>query len=146
MTTLVRPAPEHGKRAALRRAIDFLAIFAAAVLVFPAGLAQEDAAAKMSFDLPADDAERSLKRFSARSGLEVLFVSASVANVRTKEVKGDYTPREAIDRMLAGTKLAALQEEKNGAMRIVSAAGANGRNGSADSPPGTQALAKKKPE
>ncbi|MDO8544954.1 MAG: STN domain-containing protein [Opitutaceae bacterium] len=114
------------------------------MLVPAASHAREDSAAKMAFDLPAGDAERSLKQFSARSGLEVLFVSKAAANVGTNAVKGDYTPREAIDRMLAGTKLTAVQQEKNGAIRIVSAANANGRSGSADSVTDSRSSPKKK--
>ena len=88
--------------------------------------------------------EQALKQFSARSGLEVLFVSASAANVRTNAIKGDYTPRDAIDRMLAGTKLAAMHEEKTGAIRIISVASANGRNRAVDATPDSQSPTKKK--
>ncbi|MDO8544946.1 MAG: STN domain-containing protein [Opitutaceae bacterium] len=133
VNTHVRFLPQSGHCAVLRRAMGLLGIFATAVLVTSVSLAREDTAEKMAFDLPADDAERSLKQFSARSGLEVLFVSDSVASVRTNAVKGDFTPREVIDRMLEGTKLSALQQEKNGAIRIISAASANGRGGAADS-------------
>lgn len=119
-------------------------MFAIAALMTSAGRAREDSAAKISFDLPAGDAERSLKQFSARSGMEVLFASESAANVRTNAIKGDYTPTDAIVRMLAGTKLAAVHEEKTGAIRIVSVASASGRNQSADAPKDSQPPTKKK--
>lgn len=76
------------------------------------------APSKKPFDVPAGLAEESLKRFSAQSGLEVLFVSDRVANVRTNAVKGDFTPREAIDLLLADTDLAAAQDDKTGAVRV----------------------------
>src|SRR5687768_2010552 len=44
-------------------------------------LAHAAEAIKKSFDLPADSIERSLKRFSAQSGLEVLFPTDTVAGV-----------------------------------------------------------------
>ena len=144
MTTQDRPFTPPGNHAARRWIVGILGMLATVVIVPSAGLAREDAGGKISFDLPADDAERSLKRFSDRSGLEVLFVSESAANVRTNAVKGDYTPREAIDRMLAGTKLAATQKVKNGAVTIVSAASANGRSRAADATPDSQPQTKKK--
>src|SRR5688572_26455442 len=117
MTPQNRRAPFPGKAGARSRLARIVAfIYATALLVAFNVAAREDTGVKMSFDLPADFAERSLKRFSERSGLEVLFVSESARNVRTNAVKGAYTAREAIDRMLAGTKLAAVQKEKNGAL------------------------------
>ena len=74
--------------------------------------------AKKSFDLPADAAERSLKAFSTQSGLEVLFVTEATQNVRTNAVKGNFTPREALERMLAGTGLVASENERSGALKI----------------------------
>jgi outer membrane receptor protein involved in Fe transport len=75
-------------------------------------------AAKVAFNLPAAAAERALKEFSAQSGLEVLFVTESVAGVRTAAVQGAFTPREALDRLLAGTPLVASQDPASGALRI----------------------------
>jgi len=46
--------------------------------------------------------------------------------------------------MLAGTKLAAMQKEKNGAVTIVSAASVNGRSRTADATSDSQSQAKKK--
>lgn len=143
MAPHVRRTPVCRARAALCRWVCLLAAVAAVAGLRPAGFARDDSAMKLAFDLPADDAERSLKRFSARSGLEVLFVSEAATNVRTNAVKGDFTPREAIDRMLAGTKLAAKQAEKDGAMTIVSAAGANGSH-PAETAADTQSSPKKK--
>jgi len=84
------------------------------------GLAVSAAAAETArrFDLPADLAERALKTFALQSGQEVLFTTATAANVRTNAVRGEHTPREAITRMLAGTPLAAVQDEQSGAWRI----------------------------
>ena len=120
--------------------------FLVALFAPASGWAQAKSAARMAFDLPAASAERALKQFSASCGAEVVFVSESVANVRTNAVKGEYTPREAIERMLSGTKLAAKQDEKTGAITIVSAASANGRKGQgdpiADAPSSTKKKAK----
>jgi hypothetical protein len=69
---------------------------------------------KMTFDLPAETAEVSLKRFATQSGVEVLFTTEAVARARTAAVKGAHTPAEALRRMLAGTGLVARQDESTG--------------------------------
>lgn len=74
--------------------------------------------AKPSFDLPADTLERSVKRFAAQSGLEVLIPGDSLSEVRTQTVRGTMTSRQALDAMLAGTGLAVLQDPKSGAFAI----------------------------
>lgn len=74
-------------------------------------------AAKKTFDLKADAAEKALKVFSAQSRVEVLFSSEAAAGVRTNAVKGDYTPMEAVELMLAGTVLY-VRDASNGVVRI----------------------------
>src|SRR5580658_10528922 len=59
----------------------------------------------VSFDLPADSAEKSLRRFSTESGQPILFPTEVTRGIRTAAVRGNYSPREALDRMLAGTPL-----------------------------------------
>ncbi|MDO8543288.1 MAG: TonB-dependent receptor [Opitutaceae bacterium] len=75
--------------------------------------------AKNEFNLPADAADRSLKAFAAQSGLEVLYVPEATENVRTNAVRGTYTPREAIDRLLRGTNLVVSENEKTGALKVL---------------------------
>ena len=84
----------------------------------PGAAAYASEALKRPFDLAPGAAETSLKQFSLQSGLEVLFISESVASVRTNAVKGSYTPREAIDLMLAKTQLIAVQDKATGALRV----------------------------
>ncbi len=70
------------------------------------------------FDLPADTAEQSLKRLAEQSGREVLFLADAVENVRTQAVKGEMTPRAALDAMLAGTALTGVEDATTGAITI----------------------------
>jgi hypothetical protein len=77
---------------------------------------------KMRFDVPADSAEKSLRLFSTQSSLEVLFATEVVADVRTNAVKGEFTPMEAISRLLFGTSLRIVRDEKNGVLRLSRAA------------------------
>jgi outer membrane receptor protein involved in Fe transport len=78
--------------------------------------------AKSSFDLPADTADKSLRLFSTQSGLEVLFVTDVAAGVRTNAVKGEFTSMEAAGRLLSGTSLTIVRDDKNGVLRVVRAA------------------------
>lgn len=84
-------------------------------------------APKASFDLPAESAERALKRFAVQSGFEVVFVSNAVANVTTSAVRGRFTAMEAMGLLLAGTHLSATQDPRTGAFTIMRSASLNGQ-------------------
>ena len=73
---------------------------------------------KRTYDLPAGDAPVTLRRFSEISGRETLFAAESVRGVRTNAVKGDFTPREAIERMLLRTELIAEPDARTGALAV----------------------------
>jgi TonB-dependent receptor len=75
-------------------------------------------APRKAYDLPADAAEKSLKRFAVQSGVEVLFTSETVRGVRTQEVRGEFAALEAVQRALAGTKLIATLHAESGAFVI----------------------------
>ena len=74
--------------------------------------------AKTQFDLPADSAEKSIKRLSEQSGVDVLLPTNLVRDVRTKPVKGEFTAREALDTMLHGTGFVSARDEKSGALTV----------------------------
>ena len=71
------------------------------------------------FDLPGDEANRSLRRFSEQAGLEVFHPSSATKGLRTRPVKGEMTPREALAALLAGTDLRVVEDKKSGALAIV---------------------------
>src|SRR5262249_35886354 len=85
---------------------------------FAQSAADSSSASRMTFNLPADTAERSLKAFTHQTGQEVLFLTEMARTVTTNPVAGDLTPNEALDRMVVGTKLEAVQDEKTGSWRI----------------------------
>ena len=93
-------------------------ILVAGCLILATAAASAASAAKHAFDLGGDTADRSIKLFSDQSGQQVIVPSTVVAGVRTNAVKGDYTAREALDRLLAGTGLVAAQDEKTGAFAV----------------------------
>lgn len=74
--------------------------------------------AKITFNLSAESAEKSLKRFGEQSGMEVLFPTATVKGVRTRAVKGEMTARAALDAMLGGIPLVAIVDDKTGSVTI----------------------------
>lgn len=73
---------------------------------------------KRAYNLPAGDAATAFRQFSETSGKEILFAAETVRAVRTAAVKGDFTPDEALARMLADTGLVAVPDVKTGAFAV----------------------------
>src|SRR5687767_1832916 len=71
------------------------------------------------FDIPAGDASRTLKQFTAQAGEQLLYTMDAVRGVSTHPAKGEMNPREALDRMFAGTRLRVVQDPHNGALSLV---------------------------
>ena len=65
---------------------------------------------KRTFDLPRGDAALTLKKFAAAAGLPIVYLVDQVRGATTNAVRGEFTPREALERMLAGSGLAATQD------------------------------------
>ncbi|MGH7946542.1 MAG: carboxypeptidase regulatory-like domain-containing protein, partial [Opitutaceae bacterium] len=103
-------------------------------------------ASKKSFDIPAGDAFTTLKRFFTQSGEQLIYKADSLERVKTNAVKGEFTAREALDRMLAQTGLAVKEDDKTGSLAIMPAAKPNGASGSASPTHENSASAKKKTE
>jgi iron complex outermembrane receptor protein len=116
------------------------------IVAFHAG-ASEATRKPRDFNIPPDDAVTALRHFASQSGLQVIYSGSGVTGVRTSLVKGKFTPREALDRMLAGTKLSVKEDEKTGAMAITPVASDEHPTRSAESQPdsGTPAPPKKSP-
>lgn len=81
---------------------------------------------KRSFSLPSDSAEKSLKLYSEQSGRALIMSAAAVEGIRTNEVRGEFTAREALDRMLAGTGLEVVEDARSGSLAVRKAADPNG--------------------
>lgn len=106
------------RRTARRRAGLLAWWFGLALLVSPLIAAETQPVARFVFDLPAEPAEKSLLRFSAQSGQEVLFATQVVAGVVTKPVQGEFTAMEAVSAMLAGTGLVAARDRAGGVLTV----------------------------
>ncbi len=97
-----------------RRAILWLTACLSAALFAAEGL-------RRSFDIPATTAEQSLRLFSAQSGVQLIYPSAVVRDIQTKAIKGRFTDREALDRLVASTPLRVVRDEKTRAFTITRA-------------------------
>lgn len=69
--------------------------------------AAQSAAEVVRFDLPAQPLEASLAVFGRITGHSVLVASSLTSGREAAAVQGDFAPREALRRMLAGSGLAA---------------------------------------
>lgn len=106
--TCPSPAPLPWRRFAL-----FLFALCGGLLSLAAG-----EPGKRAFEIPAGPAEATLRTFSDQAGGQFLFSAEKVAGVRTNAVKGDFTAREALQRLVAGTALRAVQDERTGALTV----------------------------
>jgi iron complex outermembrane receptor protein len=90
-------------------------------LLFPfysgaTALAEE--AGRRHFDIPAGPAVTTLKRAAQQAGLEIVYSASVVIGVQTQSVQGDFTPREALDYMVANTPLKIFPDPKTGAISV----------------------------
>src|SRR5688500_4639835 len=89
-----------------------------ALLLFATMLYGAADTAKRPYDLPAGEAAVTLRQFADISGREVIFAAEAVRGVRTREVRGELTAVEALERMLKGTKLYVQVDETTGALAV----------------------------
>ncbi|MSU49875.1 MAG: TonB-dependent receptor [Opitutus sp.] len=94
------------------------AAFAACSLACAIAPAQAGEAARKSYDIAAGDAVSTLKRFADESGRQVVFLVDAVRGVTTNPVRGEYTMREALTRLVADTGLVVAEDAKSGALMV----------------------------
>ncbi len=92
------------------------------LLLNPFAIAEE---VTKPFDIPAGAALPALKRFVAQSGEQLLYSADAVQGVTTNPVKGEFTPRRALDQMVDGTALRVVADRQNGALSLVRASRPN---------------------
>ena len=98
---------------AFRRAVILLALTALLPAMRAAG-----AAAKRHYQFSAGDAAITLRQFVEQSGEQVIYLVQKVRGVKTNEVKGEYTAREVLDRLVANTCLVVVEDAKTGALTV----------------------------
>jgi len=67
---------------------------------------------KKSYSIPAGEARDALKQFSEQSGEELLYSADAIAGVKTNALNGSFIAQEALNRLLSGTSLYAVQDAK----------------------------------
>ena len=122
--------PSHrNKKQAFKVICAGLAIFATQF-----NTAQAIEPAKQHFDIPAQTLQSALNQFSEASDMQMSYPAALTKGIDTKGVSGDYTPQEALNKLLAGSGLAPIVT-KNNTVTLEKAA-----NGSMLEKPGTTTL------
>jgi hypothetical protein len=101
---------------ACRRAMAAILVFMAGVGALSHGAARGQT--KRVYDLPPVDATQALKLFSEQSGRGVIAGTEVVRGIRTKPVRGEFTPLEALSRMLAGTGLKGIEDPDSGTFAV----------------------------
>ncbi len=81
-----------------------LAAFVTAGLLTPA-IAVAAEPARQSFDIPSQALSSALTRFSAVTGLQVLYEGDIAEHVTAPELRGSYTPEQALQNLLRGSGL-----------------------------------------
>src|SRR5688572_23578925 len=77
-----------------------------------------EAPSPRTFDVPAGPAAETLKQFATQAHREIIFPADPVAGVITHAIKGRFTAREALDRMVAQTGLAVFEDPATGALLV----------------------------
>jgi len=105
----------RGQAGGFRRTAGARALAAALCLAgagLPAAdvLAQAPAAgqAVVNIDLPAQDLAQALVELGRYTGLSIVFDPAQTAGLRAPAIRGEMTPQQALDRVLAGSGLTAV--------------------------------------
>ncbi|HRE82677.1 MAG TPA: TonB-dependent receptor plug domain-containing protein, partial [Opitutaceae bacterium] len=76
------------------------------------------ASVRHAFDIPAGEAVGALRAFAQQSGLPVLYSGSAVGGIRTAAVRGRYTARDALQRMVANTPLVVVEDPVTGGLAI----------------------------
>lgn len=87
---------------------------------------------KRTFNIAAGKAEVALKAFSEQSTHGVIFSTDAVAGITTNAVRGEFTPPDALARLVAGTGLTVQFDRETGGFAVKRASGPNAQG--ADAP------------
>lgn len=95
----------------------FLQLFAACLLCAVSATAFAAEAARR-FDVPAGDASETLRQFAQQAGREIVYPAEAVRLHQTNAVRGELPTEVALQRLLAGTRLAAATDDRTGAISV----------------------------
>lgn len=92
-------------------------ILAALILLVP-NLSLADEAEIRQYDLPAGDAADTLRQFAEQSGEQIVYLVDSLRGRKTAPLRGEFPPRQALERLLEGTDLVIVQDSGTGAFAV----------------------------
>lgn len=92
--------------ASLPRALGLALLLAGPQFLAAPATAQERAAEPMTFDIPAQPLDQAVTELASRAGLSIGGDAALLSGKQAPALKGEYTPRQALERLLAGTGVA----------------------------------------
>lgn len=75
-------------------------------------------AARKNYAIPAGPAVETLKAFTQQSGEQIVYPVEAVQNVRTNAVNGEFSARDALEALVAGTELRVVQDAATGALGL----------------------------
>ncbi len=70
------------------------------------------------YQVAAGDAATTLRQIVEQSGEQIIYLVPKVRGVKTNPVRGEFTAREVLDRMVRNTGLIVIQDERTGALII----------------------------
>ncbi|MCB1122152.1 MAG: hypothetical protein KJT03_11425, partial [Verrucomicrobiae bacterium] len=73
---------------------------------------------KKKFNIPQGDAAETLQAFVEQSGEQIFFFVEHVRGYETRAVRGSFTSKEALTRMLEGSHLVFVTDEATGAVMV----------------------------
>ena len=79
--------------------------------------------ARIAFDIPAQPLESAVTAFGFQSGYQVAVDQATLTGLRGNEVRGSFTPVEALSRLLAGTGVAYRLVDENSVTLVAASPG-----------------------
>ena len=100
-----------------------VAAFAACSLACAIAPLQAGEDTRANYDISRGDAVLTLKRFADESSRQVVFLVDAVRGVTTNAVRGEYTVREALTRLVADTGLVVAEDAQTGALMVNRLAG-----------------------
>jgi iron complex outermembrane receptor protein len=68
---------------------------------------------KRHFNIPAQELQSALNQFSESSDMQMSYLSTLAKGIATKGVSGDYTPVEALNKLLEGSGLVPIVTKNN---------------------------------
>jgi iron complex outermembrane recepter protein len=79
---------------------------------------REPTATRQTYNVPRGDATRTLGQYAGVASRQIVYLMDKVRGVQTNAIEGEYSPDEALARMLAGTELVARHDAATGAVMI----------------------------